>query len=91
MALSAILDKVRKEGVPDKSSPKDIRAASGFSLDSLWQTFDAYTPQGKTLNLSHINVLSLLAGISLLGAAFTISVNSCMANFPAPRKHLGGV
>lgn len=92
MALSANVDKVRKEGVPDKSSPKDIRAASGFSLDSmnlydaLWQTFDAYTPQGKALSLSHINVLSLLAGIFFAGGCIHDFIQQLRGKFPSSKE-----
>ena len=91
-ALSAILDKVRKEGVPEQSSPKDIREASGLSLDSmtlygaLWQTFDAHTPEGKTLTLSHINVLSLLAGIFFAGGCFHDFMQQLHGKFPSSKE-----
>lgn len=71
---------------------KGQRAASGFSLDSmnwydaLWQTFDAYTPQGKTLSWSHTNVLSLLAGIFFAGGCIHDFIQQLRGKFPSSKE-----
>ena len=75
-ALSAILDKVKKEGIPDSTSPKDFRAASKSLLEEMtlygpiWQISNATTLEGNVVEIKHLNVLSFLAGLYYNGGSF---------------------
>ena len=88
-ALSAILDQVRKEGLPEKSSTKDFRQASEELLNDmdwhgpLWQTAEAHTLDGKTISLQFVNVLSLLAGLYNADGCFTHYLDKVFAKTPS--------
>lgn len=75
-ALSAILDKVKKEGIPESIAPKDFRAASKSLLEGMtlygpiWQISNATTLEGNEVEIKHLNVLSFLAGLYYNGGSF---------------------
>ena len=76
-ALSAILHKVKTQGLPEVVSQKDIKASSCQLLENLdwygplWQHSEAFTNQGKSVHLAHFNALSLVAGLFNAGGCFT--------------------
>ena len=91
-ALSAILQKVKAQGLPEVMSQKDIKAGSDQLLNNfdwygpLWQQSEGYTTQGKSVNLAHINALSLVAGLFNAGGCFTHLIERLHSSSPSSAR-----
>lgn len=90
-ALSAILQKVKTQGVPELVSQDDIKEAGQQLLESLdwygplWQVSDAYTHNGAAIKIAHINALSLIAGLYNAGGCFTKALDMVHSKSPSSR------